>query len=178
MKIHSFIFIFALLLVFAGTVHAGLTDNLNYKNTAQSCQQCGGKIIVIADESLNSGIVANAIGQLGIEIGGHCKEKLFEATVLHDAQNRVHYTDSLYPMANLAGTQKDMATFAQLCYDAGIQFFDFSDIMRKAHSDKQMQKGYSEKKTAEISYIAVGALVPTEFAKEFLSKLKLFGERK
>ena len=49
MKIHSFIFLFALLLVFAGTVHAGLTDNLNYKNTAQSCQQCGGKIIVIAD---------------------------------------------------------------------------------------------------------------------------------
>ena len=81
-------------------------------------------------------------------------------------------------MTNLAGSQKDMATFAMMCYDSKIQFFDFSDIMRKAHSDKQMQKGYAEKKTKDIGYIAVGALIPAEFAKEFLSKLKLFGAGK
>ncbi len=136
------------------------------------------KMIIIADENQNNGVVANAIGQLGIEIGGHCKEKLFETPALHDADNRVHYTDSLYPMINLTGSQKDMAAFAMMCYDAKIQFFDFSDIMRKAHSDKQMQKGYGEKKTTEIGYIAVGALIPAEFGKEFLSRLKLFGAEK
>ncbi len=134
------------------------------------------KIVVIADEKQNPGVAANAIGQLGISIGGHCKEKLFEATVLHDAEKRVHYTDSLYPMTNFAGTQKDMAAFAQLCYDAKVQFFDFSDIMRAAHTDKQMQKGYEGKRTKEIGYIAVGAVVSTDFAKEFLGKLKLFGK--
>ena len=51
-------------------------------------------------------------------------------------------------------------------------------VRRKAHSDKQMQKGYAEKKTKDIGYIAVGALIPAEFAKEFLSKLKLFGAGK
>ncbi len=136
------------------------------------------KIVVIADESKNSGIVANAIGQLGIAIGGHCTEKLFDTTVLHDAEKRIHYTDSLYPMTNLAGSQKEMAMFAQLCYDASVQFFDFSDIMRGAHTDKQMQQGYGAKKTKDIEYIAVGALVSVDFEKEFLGKLKLFGAKK
>jgi len=133
------------------------------------------KIVVIADENLNPGVVANAIGQLGIAIGGHSKEKLFETTTLHDAENRIHYTDSLYPMTNLAGSQKEMAEFAMLCYKANIQFFDFSDIMRRAHTDNQMQKGYGALKTKEIGYLAVGALIPEDFAKEFISKLTLFG---
>jgi len=133
------------------------------------------KCVVIADETLNAGIVANAIGQLGITIGGHTKESLFDSKILHDADKRIHYTDSLYPMTNLAGSQKDMATFAEHCYDAGIQFFDFSDIMRKAHTDEQMKKLYGEKKTGDIGYLAVGAVIPTDFDQEFLGTLTLFG---
>lgn len=133
------------------------------------------KIVVIADDSHNPGITANAIGQLGISIGGHAKEKLFEANILHDKENQVHYTDGFYPMVNYAGNQNQMAEFAKKCYAKGIQFFDFSEIMRKAHSDEEMQKGYSEKKTSEINYLAVGAIVPADFEKDFISKLKLFG---
>mgnify|MGYP002402362869 CR=1 FL=1 len=48
-----------------------------------------------------------------------------------------------------------MADFVGRCYTAGIQVFDFSDIMRRAHTDEDMQKGYREKKTNEIGYIAV-----------------------
>lgn len=136
------------------------------------------KVVVIADEKLNPGITANAMGQLGISIGGHSKEKLFEATVLHDADKRVHYTDCFYPMVNYTGTQEQMAEFAHRCYAKGVQFFDFTDVMRKAHSDEEMQKGYGAKKTKELGYIAVGALVPADFEKEFLSKLKLFGSEK
>ena len=133
------------------------------------------KVVVIADDSANPGVIANAIGQLGISIGGHSNEKLFEANVLHDEEKRVHYTDCFYPMVNFAGTQKNMAEFAKLCYAENIQFFDFTDVMRKAHSDEEMQKGYGSKKTKDLGYLAVGALVPSEFAKEFLAKLKLFG---
>ncbi len=136
------------------------------------------KVVIIADESLNPGVVANAIGQLGISIGGHSKEKLFEAKILHDKDKRIHYTDCFYGMANLAGTRKDMVYFAEKCYEAGIQFFDFSDIMRSAHTDAQMQKGYKEKKTTDIGYMAVGALIPSDFEKAFLSQLKLFGAKK
>ncbi len=136
------------------------------------------KLVVIANEHLNSGVIANAIGQLGISIGGHSKHPLFDETILHDAEKRVHYTDSLYPMTNLAGSKEQMAKFAMLCYDAGIQFHDFSDVMRQAHTDKQMRKGYAEKKTVDLDYIAVGALIPAEFAKEFLATLKLFGAEK
>ena len=136
------------------------------------------KVMVIADGALHPGITANALGQLGISIGGHTSEKLFEAKILHDAEGRIHYTDCLYPMVNYSGSQKQMAEFAKLCYDAEIQFFDFSDIMRKAHRDDQMRQGYQEKKTNQIGYIAVGALVPQDFAKKFLEKLTLFGEKK
>jgi len=59
--------------------------------------------------------------------------------------------------------------------DAGIQAFDFSDIMRKAHTDEEMLKWYKEKKTSEIWYIAVGALIPSDFEKEFLDGLQKFG---
>lgn len=134
------------------------------------------RVVVIADESQDPGVVANAVGQLGISIGGHSHTKLFETKVLHDADGQVHYTDCLYPMVNFAGSQKEMAAFAQMCYEASIQFHDFSDIMRKAHRDDQMQAGYKAKKTKDIGYIAVGALVPNEFAKDFLAKLKLFGQ--
>jgi lysyl-tRNA synthetase, class II len=135
------------------------------------------KVVVIADDKQEAGVVANAIGQLGISIGGHSKQKLFEAEVLHDKEGRTHYTDCFYPMTNLAGTQKDMAEFVQKCYDKNIQVFDFTDVMRKAHSDEEMQKGYKAKGTKELGYIAVGALVPKDFEKDFLSKLKLFGNK-
>ena len=133
------------------------------------------KVVVIADESQSAGVVANAVGQLWIEIGGHCKEKLFETKILHDAEANIHYTDCLYGMTNLAGNQKQMAEFFQKCLDAGIQAFDFSDIMRKAHTDEEMLKWYKEKKTSEIGYIAVGALIPSDFEKEFLDGLQKFG---
>ena len=132
------------------------------------------KFVVIADPSQGYGVTANAMGQLGISIGGFSKEQLFDTEILKDADGRTHYVDGLYPMTNLAGSQEEMARFAKSCYDAGIQFFDFSDIMRKAHSDEEMQKGYAEKKTSDIGYIAVGALVPADFEKEFLAGLKLF----
>ncbi len=134
------------------------------------------KVIVIADEALNPGIVANAIGQLGVSIGGHSTQDLFDIKILHDQERRVHYVDCLYPMANLAGDQKQMAEFAQKCYAADIQFFDFTDIMRKAHSDKQMLEGYKSQKTKDLGYIAVGAIVPKDFEKEFLATLKRFGD--
>lgn len=132
------------------------------------------KFVVIADSSQGYGVTANALGQLGISIGGFSKEKLFDTETLKDADGQTHYVDGLYPMTNLAGSQEDMARFMSSCYEAGIQAFDFSDIMRKAHSDEEMLKGYAEKKTKDIGYIAVGALVPAEFEKEFLSKLELF----
>ena len=94
---------------------------------------------------------------------------------MHDQENRTHYVDSLFPMANLRGTQSQMAEFAQKCYDAEIQLFDFSEIMRKSHSDKQMKEGYKKYETANIPYMAVGAVVPADFEKEFLSGLELFG---
>jgi len=133
------------------------------------------KFIVIGNSSMDSGTVANAIGQLGIAIGGHINEQLFDARVLHDADEHIHYTDSLFPMTNLAGTHEQMAEFAEKCYESGIQFFDFSDIMRKAHTDTQMKKWYLEKKTKDVGYIAVGALVPTDFEQDFLSQLPLYG---
>ncbi len=133
------------------------------------------KVVVIADDQLDSGVVANAIGQLGISIGGHSKDSLFQAKILHDKEGQIHYTDCFYPMTNLAGDQQQMAEFVQKCYEAGVQVFDFTDIMRKAHTDAQMQKGYKEKTTKELGYMAVGALVPSDFEKTFLSGLKLFG---
>ncbi len=132
------------------------------------------KVVIIANQDLPRGVTANAIGQLGISIGGHSEESLFEAKVLHDADDQVHYTDCFYGMVNLAGSQAQMAEFVTKCYDAKVQVFDFSDIMRKAHTDAQMQKGYKAKKTTDIEYIAVGALVPADFEKEFLSGLALF----
>lgn len=132
------------------------------------------KFVVIADPSQGYGVTANALGQLGISMGGFSKEQLFDTETLKDADGKTHYVDGLYPMTNLAGSQKDMARFVSSCYDANIQVFDFSDIMRKAHSDEEMIKGYREKKTKDIGYIAVGALVPAEFEKEFLSTLELF----
>jgi hypothetical protein len=104
-----------------------------------------------------------------------CKEKMYDSKILHDQENRTHYVDSLFPMTNLRGSHKKMAEFAQKCYDSEIQFFDFSEIMRKAHSDKQMQEGYREHETSKIPYMAVGAVIPANFEKEFLSGLELFG---
>ena len=132
------------------------------------------RFVVIADPYAGYGVTANAIGQLGISIGGFSKESLFDTTTLTDADGHKHYVDGLYPMANLAGDQKAMATFMLKCYEADIQVFDFSDVMRKAHSDDEMLKGYAAKKTADIGYIAVGALVPADFEKEFLSALQRF----
>jgi hypothetical protein len=132
------------------------------------------RFVVIADPALGYGVVANAIGQLGISIGGHSSEKLFDATRLYDADGRTHFTDGLYPMVNLSGNRDAMASFVMRCHAAHLQVFDFSDIMRKAHSDEEMVKGYGAAKTEEIGYIAVGALVPTEFEKEFLDGLPRF----
>lgn len=132
------------------------------------------RLVVIADPHAGYGVTANAIGQLGISIGGFSNEKLFDAKTLKDADGNRHYVDGLYPMVNLAGDQQTMAAFVQKCYVANIQLFDFSDIMRKAHSDEEMLKGYAEKKTNDIGYLAVGALVPADFEKEFLDGLKRF----
>ena len=132
------------------------------------------KFVAIADPTHGYGVTANALGQLGISIGGFSKEKLFDKEILHDKDGRVHYVDGLYPMTNLAGTQIDMAKFVAKCYESKIQVFDFSMIMRKAHSDKEMEEGYKEVSTSDVPYIAVGALVPADFEKEFLSTLQLF----
>jgi len=132
------------------------------------------KIVVIADPKAGHGVTANAIGQLGIEIGGFTDEDLFDIRALPDKDGVKHYPDALYPMANLAGNQKQMAEFYAKCNKAGVQVFDFSDIMRKAHTDKEMLEGYKAKKTKDVGYIAVGAIVPADFEKEWLSKLSLF----
>jgi len=132
-------------------------------------------VVVIADPSKPAGPMANALAQLGISIGGHSDQKLFDAKVLHDADNNVHYTDCFYGMANLAGTQEQMHYFMNACHRAGIQVFDFSEIMRKAHTDKQMQEGYGKSALEDIDYYAVGALVPAEFEKEWLAELELYG---
>jgi len=70
-----------------------------------------------------------------------------------------------------------MIDFVTRCYEAKVQVFDFSMIMRKAHSDQEMEAGYKEVETNEVSYIAVGALVPADFEKEFLSGLELFSQK-
>ncbi len=134
------------------------------------------KIIVISDESLGYGITANALCQLGISIGGFLDSNLiFGEKSFKDADGNNHRPDGLFGMSNLSGDQKQMAYFIEKCIEAKIEFFDFSEIMRKAHTDLEMKKGYADKKTSEVGYIAVGALVPKDFEKEFLSKLKLFG---
>ncbi len=133
------------------------------------------KIVVIANPKAGFGVTANAIGQLGIEIGEFAKADMFDVTALPDKDGVKHYPDALYPMANLAGNQKQMAEFYTKCIKADIQVFDFSDIMRKAHTDREMLDGYKAKKTKDIEYIAVGAVVPADFEKEWLSKLSLFG---
>lgn len=135
------------------------------------------KIVVIADESVGYGVASNAVGQLGIEIGLFSNSKLYDTKHLHDKDGRVHYVDAFYGMSNLSGTKEDMRKFVMKCHDVGIQVFDFSDIMRKAHTDKQMIEGYKSMGTEEIDYIAVGAVIPAEFEKEFLSSLKLFGSK-
>ncbi|MFZ2593290.1 MAG: lysine--tRNA ligase [Minisyncoccia bacterium] len=132
------------------------------------------KFVVIADSSLGYGVTANAIGQLGISMGGLHKQKLFEKETFHDADGVTHYADGLYPMINLVGDQSTMATFIAKCHEAKIQAFDFSDIMRKAHSDAEMDKGYKAVTTDAVPYIAVGALVPKDFEKDWLTGLKLF----
>jgi len=136
------------------------------------------KIVVIANEELGYGVTANAIGQLGIEIGMFSDQKLTQTKFLEDKDGRKHYVDALYGMANLAGSEKDLKDFVMKCHKAGIQVFDFSDIMRKAHTDEEMVKGYKKLGTEEINYIAVGAVVPKDFEKEFLDSLKLFGDSK
>lgn len=132
------------------------------------------RFVVIADPAAGYGVTANAIGQLGISIGGLINETIFDATTLVDTDGQLHYVDGLYPMVNLSGNQQIMADFLARCNASKIQVFDFSDIMRKAHSDDEMRKGYASQKTAEIGYIAVGALVPLEFEKDFLSGLPRF----
>ena len=132
------------------------------------------KIVVIADPANGYGPAANAIGQLGISIGGFAEATLFETRALPDKDGLRHYPDALYGMANLAGNQAEMAEFVAKCAKAGIQVFDFSDIMRKAHSDQEMLEGYKKLGTKEIGYMAVGAIVPADFEKEWLSTLKLF----
>ena len=136
------------------------------------------KVVIIADQnhSLWLWAVANAIWQLWIEIGWHSKEKIFETKVLFDKEWRTHYTDCFYWMSNLNWNQEQMAEFVMKCHEAWIQVFDFSDIMRKAHHDEEMIKWYKSQNTKDIWYIAVWAIIPSDFEKEFLSKLSLFGE--
>lgn len=69
---------------------------------------------------------------------------------MHDSDNQVHYTDCFYGMSNLAGNQSQMAQFVASCYEQGIQLFDFSDIMRKAHTDEDMLQGYKKVATKDI----------------------------
>lgn len=102
------------------------------------------------------------------------KTKLFDQTVFLDKDGNKHYADGLYPMTNLQGSQAQMATFIQKCHDAKIQVHDFSLIMRNAHSDAEMDKGYKAVGTHDVPYIAVGALIPADFEKEFLSSLQLY----
>ena len=69
---------------------------------------------------------------------------------------------TIRPERSINEAKKIMSEFIQKCIADGIEFFDFSDIMRKAHTDEQMLKGYFEKKTREVGYIAVGAIVPKD----------------
>ncbi|MFM2414937.1 MAG: lysyl-tRNA synthetase [Candidatus Parcubacteria bacterium] len=145
-------------------------------NKEAEAQYRSKRFVVIADPSQGYGVAANAIGQLGISIGGLLKTKLFDQTVFLDKDGNKHYADGLYPMTNLAGSQAHMVEFVLKCHTAGIQVHDFSQIMKTAHSDAEMEKGYKAKSTAEVPYIAVGALVPADFEKEFLQTLTLFGK--
>lgn len=135
------------------------------------------KLVVIADKDAEPWVVANAIWQLWIEIWAFTNEQLFDQKHLYDAENRLHFVDALYPMANLWWTQKDMANFVLACHENGIQPFDFSDIMRKAHSDKQMTEWYKKLKTKDIWYIAVWALLPVKLAEDLTKWLKLYWEK-
>ena len=131
------------------------------------------KLIIIADKDQEVWIVANAIWQLWIEIWAFTNESLFDHKHLYDADWRLHYVDALYPMANLKWDKKDMSQFLLSCHEAWIQPFDFSDIMRKAHSDKQMIEWYKKLKTKDIWYIAVWALLPVALADKFTKWLEL-----
>ena len=133
------------------------------------------KIVVIADKNADAWVVANAIWQLWIEIWAFTEDELFENKHLYDKEWRLHFVDALYPMANLWGTQKQMSDFILTCHENWIQPFDFSDIMRKAHSDKQMIEWYKKLNTADIWYIAVWALLPIKLANEISKWLDLYG---
>jgi hypothetical protein len=134
------------------------------------------KVIVIANEELGYGVTANAIAQLGISIGGFSDEKnIFGVKALPDKDNKIHYPDCFYGMSNLSGNTEQMREFVKKCSDKNIQIFDFSDITRSAHTDQQMLDGYKNKRTNEIEYMAVGAIIPKDFEKDFLDSLKLFG---
>ncbi len=150
-----------------------ITETLSKKKAEKLYRSM--KTVVIADPSKGVGVTANAIGQLGIEIGNFSKEKLTMITHLMDADERPHYVPALYPMTNYAGSQKQMSDFVMKCHEQGIQIFDFSEIMRKEHIDAKLLEKYKEQKTDEIEYIAVGAVVPKDFEKDFLDGLELFG---
>lgn len=132
------------------------------------------KFVVIANAEEGYGVTANAIGQLGISIGGLIREAIFDIESFPDKDGKQHFADSIYPMTNLQGSREVMATFVAKCHEAGIQVFDFSQIMRDAHTDEQMQKGFAAVHTNDVPYLAVGACVPKDFEKEFLGTLQLF----
>ncbi|HRI35937.1 MAG TPA: DUF2000 family protein [bacterium] len=134
------------------------------------------KIVVVVDPSYPVGVVANALSHANIMLAEHA-EKAFigDIKILKDADGYNHFANSIYPIVNLAASQERVQEFVGAARSEGLLVAEFTDIMAKAHRERELVDGYRSKQSGEFRYIAVAIFGPTDTVEQLAKDMTLYG---
>ena len=110
-------------------------------------------------------------------LAGHADESLFgETKKMHSKDGYTHHCNALYPITNLAGTQADIIRVMRTAREKNILVVDFSEIMGRAHRERELVDGYASTDLDHTPMIACGIYGETRAVEEIVKGLGLYGK--
>lgn len=112
------------------------------------------KCVVIVDEQLPIGLIANATAVLGVSIGSHVEGIVGPS--LKDRTGTRHPGIVSIPLPILTTSRDELSSLREKALsDAAVQVYDFSETAQRCRTYEEYERILAEKSSSELSYIAL-----------------------
>ena len=119
------------------------------------------KCVMILDERLPLGLIANTAAILGITLGKQLPETV--GADVRDGTGRVHLGIIEFPVPILRGTAETIRAVRERLYDpafAGLTAMDFSDLAQGCRTYEEFTEKMAAVPEAELTYLGVALCGP------------------
>lgn len=112
------------------------------------------KCVVIVDQQLPIGLIANATAVLGVSIGRHVEGIVGPA--LADRTGTRHPGIVSIPLPILSASRDELSRLREKALsEPAVQVYDFSETAQRCRTYEEYERVLAEKSSSELSYIAL-----------------------